>query len=147
MKIQIRTSVLKGKFKRNINQIVEAVSSFEGKECLFTIEPIKKNRSNQQNRFYWGTVITLVQHGLKEATGEYRTAENIHYNILLKMFAPEKELVNIESGQILTEKISSSEMTTTQFMEYILEIQRWASEFLNIDIPNPNEEVTLNFNE
>jgi len=145
MKIQIITSIIDGRFKRNINHVLDAVKNFEGKNCLLTLEPIKKNRSNQQNSFYWGVVVVLVQSGLKDATGEFRTAENIHYNILLKMFAPEKELINIETGECITEKISSSEMTTTQFMEYIMEIQKWASEFLNIDIPNPNEEITLNF--
>ena len=145
MKIQIRTNVLNGKFKRNINQILEAVNSFEGKECFFTIEKVKKTRSNQQNRFLWGVVIPIVQQGLKDCTGEWRTAENIHYNILLKMFAPEKEIINIDTGECITEKISSSEMTTTQFMEYIMEIQKWSSEFLGVNIPNPNEEILINF--
>jgi len=145
MKIQIRTNVLNGKFKRNINQILEAVNSFEGKECFFTIEKVKKTRSNQQNRFLWGVVIPIVQQGLKDCTGEWRTAENIHYNILLKMFAPEKEIINTDTGECITEKISSSEMTTTQFMEYIMEIQKWSSEFLGVNIPNPNEEILMNF--
>lgn len=145
MKIQIRTNVLNGKFKRNINQILEAVNSFEGKECFFTIEKVKKTRSNQQNRFLWGVVIPIVQQGLKDCTGEYRTAENIHYNILLKMFAPEKEIINIDSGECITEKISSSEMTTSQFMDYIVDIQKWSAEFLNVQIPNPNEEILINF--
>ena len=146
MKIQIRTNVLKGKFKRNINQILAAVASFEGKDCIFSIEKVKKTRSNNQNSFYWGIVLPIVQSGLKEATGEFRTTENIHYNILLKMFAPEKEIVNIETGECITEKISSSEMSTSQFMDYIAEIQKWSAEFLGVDIPNPNEETTLNFN-
>lgn len=146
MKIQIRTSVLKGKFKRNINQILDAVASFEGKDCIFSIEKVKKTRSNNQNSFYWGIVLPIVQSGLKEATGEFRTTENIHYNILLKMFAPEKEIVNIETGECINEKISSSEMTTIQFMDYIAEIQKWSAEFLGVDIPNPNETTTLNFN-
>jgi hypothetical protein len=146
MKIQIRTNVLNGKFKRNINHIVDAVKSFEGKDCLFTIEKVKKTRSNPQNNFYWGVVLPIVQNGLKEATGEFRTAENIHYNILLKMFAPEREIINTDTGECITEKISSSEMTTTQFMDYIAEIQKWSAEFLGVDIPDPNEETTLNFN-
>ena len=36
-------------------------------------------------------------------------------------------------------------MTTTQFCEYILEIQKWASEFLAIDIPSPNENLEIFF--
>ena len=146
MKIQIRTNVLKGKFKRNINQILDAVASFEGKDCIFSIEKVKKTRSNNQNSFYWGVVLPIVQSGLKEATGEFRTTENIHYNILLKMFAPEKEIVNIETGECINEKISSSEMSTSQFMDYIAEIQKWSAEFLGVDIPNPNESTELNFN-
>ena len=146
MKIQIRTNVLKGKFKRNINQILDAVASFEGKDCIFSIEKVKKTRSNDQNAYYWGVVLPIVQSGLKEATGEFRTTENIHYNILLKMFAPEKEIVNIETGECINEKISSSEMSTSQFMDYISEIQKWSAEFLGVYIPNPNEETELNFN-
>ena len=41
--------------------------------------------------------------------------------------------------------MTSSEMTTTDFMEYINEVQKWSAEFLNVDIPDPNEELTLNF--
>jgi hypothetical protein len=146
MKIQIRTNVLNGKFKRNINQILDAVKNFEGKDCMFTIEKVKKTRSNDQNSYYWGVCMPIVQNGLKDATGEFRTSENIHYNILLKMFAPEREIINTDTGECIREKISSSEMSTSQFMDYIAEIQKWAAEFLGVDIPNPNEETTLNFN-
>ena len=146
MKIQIRTNVLKGKFKRNINQILDAVASFEGKDCIFSIEKVKKTRSNNQNAYYWGVVLPIVQSGLKDCWGEFRTTKNIHYNILLSKFAPENEIVNIETGECINEKISSSEMSTSQFMDYISEIQKWSAEFLGVDIPNPNEATELNFN-
>lgn len=146
MKIQIRTNVVNGKFKRNINQILDAVKNFEGKDCILTIEKVKKTRSNNQNAHYWGVVIPLVQSGLKDATGEFRTAKNIHYNIFFKMFAPENEIININTGECLAEKISSSKMTTLQFMEYITEIQKWSAEFLNVQIPDPNENLTIEFN-
>jgi hypothetical protein len=143
MKYEIRTNVLNGNLKRNRNLILNALESFEGQEVILTIQKARKSRSNPQNSFYWGVVLQLVQQGLKDATGEFRSVENIHYNILLKMFAPENEIVNIETGECITEKITSSEMTTTQFAEYIMEIQKWSAEFLGISIPNPNEEITL----
>jgi hypothetical protein len=143
MKYEIRTNVLNGNLKRNRNLILNALESFEGQEVILTIQKAKKSRTNPQNSFYWGVVLQLVQQGLKDATGEFRSVENIHYNILLKMFAPENEIVNIETGECITEKITSSEMTTTQFAEYIMEIQKWSAEFLGISIPNPNEEITL----
>jgi lipopolysaccharide export system permease protein len=53
--------------------------------------------------------------------------------------------VNKETGECIVERLTSSDLTTTQFCEYILEIQKWGSEFLGIDIPSPNEENLLNF--
>jgi len=143
MKYEIRTNVINGNLKRNRNLILNALESFEGQEVILTIKKARKSRTNPQNSFYWGVVLQLVQSGLKDATGEFRTIENIHYNILLKMFSPENEIVNIETGECITEKITSSEMTTTQFAEYIMEIQKWSAEFLGISIPIPNEEITL----
>ena len=145
MKFQIKSNVVNGNLKRNREQIKQAIASFEGKEIIITIDKAKKTRSNNQNNFYWGVCIPLIQSGLKDATGEFRSSENIHYNILLPLFSPSVEIINTDTGQVLTERISSSEMTTIQFCSYILEIQKWASEFLNIDIPDPNEEILMDF--
>jgi len=146
MKFQIKSNVVNGNLKRNREQIKQAIASFEGKEIIITIDKAKKTRSNNQNSYYWGVCIPLIQSGLKDATGEFRSSENIHYNILLPLFSPSVEIINIDTGQVLTERISSSEMTTIQFMEYVMEIQKWSSEFLNVDIPDPNEEILLDFN-
>lgn len=144
-KIEITTSVVNNVFKRNRNLVLKAIQSFNDKEVVITFSKPKKSRSNSQNRYYWGCVLTLVQNGLLDATGELRSVENIHYKILLPLFAPLNEIVNKDTGETISERLSSSEMTTTQFCEYILEIQKWGSEFLGIDIPSPNEENLLNF--
>ena len=145
MKIEIITSIENNIFKRNRNLVLNAIQYFNGKNVVISFSKVKKSRSNEQNRFYWGVVIPLIQNGLLEATGELRSADDIHYKILLPMFAPINEIVNKDTGEIIIERLTSSDLTTTQFMEYIMEIQKWASEFLNIDIPNPNEETLLNF--
>lgn len=143
--MKIISNVVDGNLKQNRNLIKDTIKSLEGKKVLITIEKLKKTRSLEQNAYYYGAVLPLVQNGLHDATGQMKTTEQIHYNILLKMFAPENEIVNVETGEFITERLSSSEMTTTQFMEYIMEIQKWAAEFLGIDIPNPNEKTTLQF--
>jgi len=145
MKIEITTSIVNGIFKRNRNLVLQAIKSFNGKDVVITFSKPKKARSTQQNRYYWGCVLTLVQGGLLDATGELRSVDNIHYKILLPLFAPTNEIVNTDTGECIIERLTSSEMTTTQFCEYIMEIQKWGAEFLGIDIPNPNEENLLNF--
>lgn len=144
-KIEIITSISNNVFKRNRNLVLNAIKYFNDKDVIITFSKPKKARSNNQNRFYWGCVLPLVQNGLLEATGELRSVENIHYKILLPLFAPINEIVNKDTGECISERLTSSEMTTTQFMEYIMEVQKWSAEFLSIDIPNPNEENLLNF--
>jgi hypothetical protein len=145
MKIEITTSIVNGIFKRNRNLVLNAIKSFNDKDVVITFSKPKKSRSNNQNNFYWGVVLPLIQKGLLDATGELRNNDNIHYNILLPLFAPTNEIINIDTGECINERLTSSEMTTTQFCEYIIEIQKWAAEFLGIDIPSPNEENLLNF--
>lgn len=141
----IQTSISNNVFKRNRNLVLNAIKYFNNKDVVITFSKPKRSRSNNQNRFYWGVVLPLVQNGLLDATRELRSVDNIHYKILLPLFAPLNEIVNKDTGECISERLTSSEMTTTQFMEYILEVQKWSAEFLSIDIPNPNEENLLNF--
>ena len=143
-KIEIITSISNNVFKRNRNLVLNAIKSFNDKDVIITFSKPKKSRSNNQNRYYWGLVLPLVQSGLLDATGELRSIDNIHYKILLPLFAPQNEIVNKDTGESLLERLTSSEMTTTQFCEYILEVQKWGAEFLGIDIPSPNEQNLLN---
>jgi len=146
-KITIISNVKNGGLVRNRKLITDAIRSFEGKDIDITIQRHRKIRSNNQNSYYWGVVLPLVQHGLKDATGEVRDLESIHYQILLPLFAPKREIVNVISGEVITERMTSSEMTTSQFMDWIMDIQKWGAEFLGIDIPDPNEEMTFNLQE
>lgn len=142
-KITLISNVVNGNLKRNRNRIKEAIAAFEGKEIELTIQRKRKVRSNPQNAFYWGVVIPIVQDGLKDATGEVRDLNSIHYQILLPLLAPQREIVNIETGEVITERLTSSEMTTTEFSEYVMEIQAWGAEFLGVNIPNPGEQISL----
>lgn len=142
-KITLISNVANGALKRNRNLIKSAIQSFEGKDIEITIERKRKNRSNSQNAYYWGCVLPLVQQGLIDATGETRDLNSIHYQILLPLLSVDREIVNTDTGQVINEKITSSEMTTTEFMEYILSIQKWSAEFLNINIPDPNQDIKI----
>lgn len=113
MKINITTSIVNGVFKRNRNLVLQAIQSFNGKEVVITFSKPKKSRSNNQNSFYWGVVLPLIQKGLLDATAELRDVNNIHYKILLPLFAPTNEIINIDTGECINERLTSSEMTIT----------------------------------
>lgn len=143
MKIQIRTNVINGKLNRNRNLLIDAIQSFEGKEITITIEKAKKQRSNCQNAYYWGIVIVILKSCLK-STGNNLSDNDVHDLLRLKFL---KETISIkeETGEVIERVKSTTELTTTQFMDYIAEIQQFSAEYFDVIIPDPNSEITLNF--
>ena len=144
-KIQLNSKVAEGKLIRNRNQLTKAIANFEAKEVVITIEKKQSKRSSPQNNYLWGVVYEIVKQGLYDATGETMSSNAIHYELLLPKFAPEREIVNKETGEVITQKITSSAMTKSEFSEYVDNISKFASEFLNVEIPASDQELILNF--
>ena len=62
---------------------------------------------------------------------------------MLKLrFLKETILAN-DNGEYIERIKSTTELTTTEFMELIMEVQKFAIEYFNTEIPNPNEEIKL----
>jgi hypothetical protein len=141
MKYEIRTNVINGNLKRNRNLILDALNSFEGQEITITLQKAKKRRSNPQNSFYHGVVIPIMQQCLKDA-GYLMTNESVHDMLKLR-FLKESILVNEQTAEYIERIKSTTELTTTEFAEYLLDIQKFAIEYFNTEIPNPNENITL----
>lgn len=143
MKVQITSNVINGNLKRNRSEILETIKSFEGRDVLITFEKPKKKRSNNQNSYYWGIVIVLIKSALKD-TGNNLNTNDVHDLLRLKFL---KETISIkeETGEIIERVKSTTELTTSQFMEYIAEIQQFAAEYFDVIIPDPNTEIILNF--
>jgi hypothetical protein len=144
MKIEITTSILNGLFKRNRNTVIQAIKSFEGKEVVITFEKPKKKRSNQQNRYYWSTLIPITQNAILDTWGEVWSIEKTHCYLKENFCFNEK--VNESTGQIIKVPKSTTENTTTEMEVYHTEIREHLKEWFNVDAPLPNEDLTLNFN-
>lgn len=145
MKYEIRSTVENGNLKRNRNLIIDAIRSFEGQQVVVTIEKAKKKRSNPQNAFWHGVVVSIVQQCLKDS-GYLMTKEQTHEMLKLR-FLKETILINENSGEYLERIKSTTELTTTQFAELVMEVQSFALEYFNTEIPNPNENLTLKFDD
>lgn len=142
-KITIRSNVNGGNLKRNRNLIIDAIKSFEGKDVLITFEKPKKKRSNPQNAFYYGVIIPIVQNCLRDA-GYIMTNEATHDLIKLK-FLKEVILTNEDTGEVVERVKSTTELSTSQFMDFIAEISVFTNEYFGVIIPSPNDDLTLKF--
>lgn len=138
---EIRTNVENGNLKRNRNLIKDAIASFEGKEITIKIEKAKKKRSNPQNAYMWGVVIPIVQNCLKDSGNVFSGSQT--HELLKYKFLKETILVNETTGEFVERIKSSTELSTSQMMDYFAEIREWVFDFWGVQIPEPNESLTL----
>ena len=107
-------------------------------DYIFTVTPNRKTRSNQQNAYLWGVVYPAVLLGLKDAGWEITHEEQVH-EYCKQAFAA-REVINKDTGEVLSLPSSTARMQTAEFNAYVDKIKAFALEYLNVTIPEPNEE-------
>ena len=107
-------------------------------DYIFTVTPNRKTRSNQQNAYLWGIVYPAVLFGLQDAGWEITDEEQVH-EYCKQAFAA-REVINKDTGEVLSLPNSTARMQTAEFNVYVDKIKAFALEYLNITIPEPNEE-------
>lgn len=113
----------------------------EGKAIRITVEPATRRRSTMQNAYYWAVVVPMVRDGIKNATGEVYSMEEVHDFLKGKFNAA--PIVNQSTGEVEHIARSTASLKVGQMMDYLAMIQRWAVEYLGVTIPNPNEQVEI----
>ncbi len=89
----------------------------------------KKPRSTQQNRAWFGLCVQKIADHLGYDKEDM-------YKILALKFLGAVE-IKIEGETIRVPK-STRKLTTKEFCEFVEKIQRWAAEYLGMNIPDPN---------
>ena len=119
-------TIKKGKvIFNNVQLFNNYLLSLEGKDVEVVVRKPKKERSNPQNRYYWGVVINL----LCETTGY--TPEEMHEAL--------KMLFLKDNTRKLPTLRSTTELTTIEFEDFLEGVRVWAASELNCIIPLPNE--------
>ena len=144
MKVEIESKVLNGKLEKNRDLISEVIQSLEGKDIVITIEKKKrKKRSNPQNSFYWSVVLPMMQTGFYNNLGEHVGIQEAHE--FLKGRFLFREVVNQELGEVIKLSKSTTELSTIEWETYMDQIRAFSTEFLGIQIPLPNDTLTIDF--
>jgi len=106
---------------------------------LITAKDIKK-RSVPQNSYYWGVVVPAVRKGLYDAGfDEVRTNDQAH--AIIKRYHLKKEIVSKDTGHILEQDGTTTELTPAEFNKFLDRVIRWAAEYLGIYIDSPNDQM------
>ena len=102
----------------------EHIKSLDGKFIQLVVRRYRTNRSNNQNRYYFGIVIKILGDELGYMPDEMHEA--LKWKFLRK------------GGKLETVK-STSSLTTIEFEQYLELVRIWALRDLGINIPLPNE--------
>lgn len=139
--IVIRTRVNNGRISSNATEdIRKFISEYEGKSIEIVLKKARSKRTDLQNRYYFGCVVPIIQEALKDL-GHRLDKDETHYFLREKFNY--KELVNENTGESVKIPQSTTTLTKTEFGEYIEKIAQWSAEFLNVAIPEPNEQTFL----
>lgn len=99
----------------------------------------RKQRSNSQNRYYWGVVIPHINEALRDYGHDLKTDE---LHCFLKDKFLDRKQINI-MGDVHDIDPSTSELSTTEFQIYINRVVMWASQILEIVVPSPESKTTF----
>lgn len=136
MKIEYPGRIIDGQLKiTGRKHFDREISSVKDCYVKVIIQRLRKTRSNQQNRYWHGVVIKMLQDGFEDL-GHKLDHDEVHDFVKHKFCRT--ELVNEETGEILETVKGTSKMTTTEMMDLIDTIQQWATIYMNINIPDPD---------
>lgn len=125
----------------NRKVVADAFNGLENGRYKVVISSYKK-RSLPQNAYYHGCVVPMVKDGLRHiGYNEVKTNEDAHE--CLKHLFLKRKMVNENNGDEIVIPGSTAKLTTIEFNTFIDEIIQWASEYLGITIPLPNEPLLM----
>jgi hypothetical protein len=139
--VEIITEVKNGNFKRNRNEILNAIKQFEGKTIMFKLSILSKKRSLEQNSYYWGVIIPITKNTIYENWGEVWSIQKTHDYLKKEFLFYEK--VNLKTGEIKRTPKGTTENTTTEQEVYYSEIREFLKEWFNVECPLPNEKLKI----
>lgn len=127
MKKSLLAKIENGKIVfENPCDFIETIKKLEGEKIKIFIEKYKKQRSNNQNKYYWSVVIAL----LSEKTGH--STEETHDALRIKFL---KKTENENFPTI----ISTSSLSALEFENFISKVRNFALLEFGLTIPLPNE--------
>ena len=128
------------RFKQEIGE------KFKGQRIEITIRKKKKHRSSEQNRYYWGVVVPHILDAFIELGNDLQEGNPEHlqliHDFLKRRCLPARQVCDAHGVEVeLTP--STTDLSTTEMMEYIERVCLFAAESLNVAIPQPNEQTRI----
>jgi hypothetical protein len=123
-------------FKKELNELPNG-------RYRITVDKYRKNKSNPQLGYLFAGVYPLVLKALNDAGWEFTSVDEV--DEYCKSMFSSREVLNRHTGEILDIPGLKRDMTTTEMMTYVEAIRDWASEYLNVYIPEPESQIDFSY--
>lgn len=132
-----------GKAFRIVNDkmLKEELLTLQNGKYRLTIERYRKNKSNTQLGYLFAGVYPIVLKGLQDAGWEFTSIDEVD-EYCKSMFAS-RDVLNRHTGEVIPVPGLKRDFTTTDMMIYVDAIREWASEFLNVYVPEPEQQIQM----
>jgi hypothetical protein len=117
----------------------------DGDRVTVTIASRKKKRSLPQN--------AVLHWYIQEIADETGMDKDVIKDVLKHKFlsvdirdANGEIMADTSSGEVLKRVRSTTELSTIEFMEFTEQIRLWALDFLNLNLPLPDQQANIKFN-
>lgn len=101
------------------------------------VKKVRKPRTNDQNAWLWGCIYPLMLDALIDAGWEFVSTEQVHE--YFKAYMTKDKVINKHTGEIIEFPGSTASMDTVTFSTYCEKLREYASEYLGVDIPDPDK--------
>lgn len=101
------------------------------------VKKIRKPRSMDQNGWLWGCIYPMLLDALLNEGWEFTSCEKLHEFFKSQMTAD--KVVNKHTGEIISFPGSTATMDTLTFSTYCEKLREYALEYLNLEIPDPDQ--------
>jgi hypothetical protein len=133
--------------KENVNAIFSRHNMVNYVDMEF--KSPKKNRTLNQNDYYWAVVVPMVVSGFilqgnDLRIGRKKDLELVH-ELLKDKFGTDDmcEFVDMHGEVHTTKRKTTTNLDTKEFNNYVKDIINWSKEYLDINIPGPNGKVKI----
>lgn len=141
---EIETRIENGNFKQNRSLIIDAIKLFEGKDVKFSIRRRFKKRSENQNDFYFGVWVPILQQTFMKEWQEFKTPAEVHE--ILKTACNYEERLNEATGEFFRFPKTTTNMSTYEWeKEFKPKVRQFAFDFFGVDLPEPNSQLKLEY--
>lgn len=125
-----------------LDKVYNALGSLSPGRYEVSISKYKKKRSLSQQGYYFKVVVPAVRDGLIDMGFSPDKLDHEATHELLKAKFLKEDIPN-EQGEFVTIIKSTTTLSTIEYTQFLEQIWQWASEFLGIHIPEPNEQTNM----